>query len=409
MANLRLASEVDRPLLVASVLLSLIGIAFVFSATANAVMEAKQGLYLKQFIWFGVALAWGALTAAIPYRVYEGKTSYLLYSIAALLLVLTLFVGHVGLGAQRWLGWGPLKFQPSELAKVALVLVLATILSDRKTSLTQVRSLVKPCLLAVIPFALVLKQPDLGTSVAFIMILFTMLFWAGLPPLYLFLLLTPLINVALSFFLPAWIVFAAILALVLYRSRLRLMPILVVVAINLVVGIVTPQVWNHLEPYQRQRVTTFLDPNGDPYGAGYQIIQSKIAIGSGQMWGKGFMHGTQKGLAFLPEQHTDFIFSVVGEETGFLGAAVVTLLYLTLVLRGVKVAHHARNRFGSLLAIGMTSIFLYHILVNICMTVGLAPVTGLPLPLLSYGGTSLLTSFLQIGLIQNVAMRWREY
>jgi rod shape determining protein RodA len=408
-ANLRLASEVDRPLLVASVLLALIGIAFVFSATANAVMEAKQGLYLKQFIWLGVALGWGALTAAVPYRVYEGKTSYLLYVIAAILLILTLFIGHVGLGAQRWLGWGPLKFQPSELAKVALVIVLATILSDRKTDLTQVRSLVKPCLLAAIPFALVLKQPDLGTSVAFIMILFTMLFWAGLPPLYLFLLLTPLINVALSFFLPAWIVFAAVLALVLYRSRLRLMPILVVVAINLVVGIVTPQVWNHLEPYQRQRVTTFLDPNGDPYGAGYQIIQSKIAIGSGQMFGKGFMHGTQKGLAFLPEQHTDFIFSVVGEETGFLGAAVVTLLYLTLVLRGVKVAHHARNRFGSLLAIGMTSIFLYHILVNICMTVGLAPVTGLPLPLLSYGGTSLLTSFLQIGLIQNVAMRWREY
>jgi len=409
MANMRLASEVDRPLLVASVLLALIGIAFVFSATANAVMEAKQGLYLKQFIWLGVALAGGALTAAVPYRVYEGKTSYLLYALGAFLLVLTLFIGHVGLGAQRWLGWGAFKFQPSELAKVALVVVLATILSDRKTDLTKVRTLVKPCFLAFIPFALVLKQPDLGTSVAFIMILFTMLFWAGLPPLYLFLLLTPLINVGLSFFLPLWILFAAILALVLYRSRLRLMPILIVVAINLVVGIVTPQVWNHLEPYQRQRVTTFLDPNGDPYGAGYQIIQSKIAIGSGQVWGKGFLNGTQKGLAFLPEQHTDFIFSVVGEETGFLGAAVVTLLYLTLVLRGVKVAHRARNRFGSLLAIGMTSIFLYHILVNICMTVGLAPVTGLPLPLLSYGGTSLLTSFLQIGLIQNVAMRWREY
>jgi len=409
MASMRIAAEVDRPLLVASVLLALIGIAFVFSATANAVMEAKQGLYLKQFIWLGVALAGGALTAALPYRVYEGKTSYLLFGIGTFLLILTLFVGHVGLGAQRWLGWGAFKFQPSELAKVALVVVLATILSDRKTDLTQIRTLVKPCFLAAIPFALVLKQPDLGTSVAFIMILFTMLFWAGLPPLYLFLLLTPLINVALSFFLPLWIVFAAILALVLYRSRLRLMPILVVVAINLVVGIVTPQVWNHLEPYQRQRVTTFLDPNGDPYGAGYQIIQSKIAIGSGQVWGKGFLNGTQKGLAFLPEQHTDFIFSVVGEETGFLGAAVVTLLYLTLVLRGVKVAHRARNRFGSLLAIGMTSIFLYHILVNICMTVGLAPVTGLPLPLLSYGGTSLLTSFLQIGLIQNVAMRWREY
>jgi rod shape determining protein RodA len=182
-----------------------------------------------------------------------------------------------------------------------------------------------------------------------------------------------------------------------------------VVAINLVVGIVTPQVWNHLKPYQRQRIATFLDPAADPYGAGYQIIQSKIAIGSGQALGKGFLHGSQKALAFLPEQHTDFIFSVVGEETGFFGAAIVTLLYFILIYRGIRIAHHARNRFASLLAIGLTSIFLYHVLVNICMTVGLAPVTGLPLPLLSYGGTSLLTSFLQIGLIQNIAMRWREY
>jgi rod shape determining protein RodA len=409
MANLRLTAEIDRPLLLASILLAVVGIVFVYSATVSTVMEAKQGLYMKQFLWLGIALIGGALAAAVPYRIYEGKTAYLLYGFGLLLLVLTLFVGHVGLGAQRWLGWGPIKFQPSELAKVATVIVLATVLADRKLDLTKVRSLVKPCLLAAIPFALVLKQPDLGTSVSFVMIVFTMLYWAGLPILYLFLLLTPLINVLLSFVLPAWILFAAVLAFVLYRSRLRLMPILVVVALNLVVGIVTPQVWNHLEPYQRQRVTTFLDPNGDPYGAGYQIIQSKIAIGSGQVWGKGLMNGTHKGLAFLPEQHTDFIFSVVGEEAGFVGAGLVTVLYLVLVTRGIKVAHRARNRFASLLAIGMTGIFLYHILVNMFMTVGLAPVTGLPLPLLSYGGTSLLTSFLQVGLIQNIAMRWREY
>ncbi len=409
MATSKLAGEIDRPLLIASILLALIGIVFVYSATASAIMEAKQGLYLKQLIWLGIALVGAGAVAAVPYRIYEGKSAYLLYGIGLAMLVLTIFIGHVGLGAQRWLGWGPVKFQPSELAKVATVLVLATVLADRKTDLSKVRSLVKPCLLAAIPFALVLKQPDLGTSVSFLVILITMLFWGGLPPLYLFLLLTPVINVVLSFFLPLWILFAAILAFVLYRSRLRLMPILLVVALNLVVGVVTPQVWNHLEPYQRQRVTTFLDPNGDPYGAGYQIIQSKIAIGSGQVWGKGLMHGTQKGLAFLPEQHTDFIFSVVGEEAGFLGAGLVTVLYLTLIGRGIKIAHHARNRFASLLAIGMTGIFLYHILVNLFMTLGLAPVTGLPLPLLSYGGTSLLTSFLQIGLIQNVAMRWREY
>ena len=409
MATSKLAGEIDRPLLIASILLALVGIIFVYSATAGAVMEVKQGLYLKQLLWLGIALVGAGAVAVVPYRVYEGKSAYLLYGVGLAMLVLTVLVGHVGLGAQRWLGWGPVKFQPSELAKVATVLVLATVLADRKCDLSKVRSLVKPCLLAAIPFALVLKQPDLGTSVSFLMILVTMLFWGGLPPLYLFLLLTPFINVVLSFFLPLWILFAAVLAFVLYRSRLRLMPILLVVALNLVVGVVTPQVWNHLQPYQRQRVTTFLDPNGDPYGAGYQIIQSKIAIGSGQVWGKGLMHGTQKGLAFLPEQHTDFIFSVVGEEAGFLGAGFVTVLYLVLVTRGIKIAHHARNRFASLVAIGMTGIFLYHILVNMFMTLGLAPVTGLPLPLLSYGGTSLLTSFLQVGLIQNIAMRWREY
>lgn len=409
MATLRAPGDIDRPLLFTTVTLALIGIAFVFSATSMPSAATEHGLYLKQLIWLAVALAGGALAAAVPYRIYMGKSAWLLYAMGLALLVLTLFIGHVGLGAQRWLGWGPFKFQPSELAKVATVVLLANFLSERRLDLTQLRSLVRPCVVAGIPFLLVLKQPDLGTSLTFITILFTMLYWAGLPLLYLFLLVSPLINVAASFYLPAWIVFAAVLSAVLYRSRLRLAPILFVVAVNLVVGIVTPQVWNHLQPYQRQRIATFLDPAADPYGAGYQIIQSKIAIGSGQALGKGFLHGSQKALAFLPEQHTDFIFSVVGEETGFVGAGIVTLLYFLLIYRGIRIAHSARNRFASLLAIGLTGIFLYHVLVNICMTVGLAPVTGLPLPLLSYGGTSLLTSFLQIGLIQNIAMRWREY
>ncbi len=405
----RLAADLDRPLLSTTILLALIGIAFVFSATAMPASTAEHGLYLKQIVWLALALGGGALAAAVPYRIYQGKTAWLFYGLGLLLLLLTLLIGHVGLGAQRWLGWGPFKFQPSELAKVAVVIVLADMLSERRLDLSQLRTLAKPLLVAVVPFLLVLRQPDLGTSICFIMILITMLYWAGLSGLYLFLLLTPLINVALSFYFPAWALFAAILAYVLYRSRVRLAPMILVVAVNLAVGIATPQVWNHLEPYQRQRIATFIDPSADPYGAGYQIIQSKIAIGSGRMVGKGFLHGTQKGLEFLPEQHTDFIFSVVGEETGFLGAAFVTILYMVLILRGARVAQRARNRFGSLLAIGMTSIFLYHVLVNVCMTVGLAPVTGLPLPLLSYGGTSLLTSFLQVGLIQNAAMRWREY
>jgi rod shape determining protein RodA len=408
-AGTRLWADLDRSLLTVSLLLTLIGIAFVYSATAPPAPEAKQMLYLRQLLWLGIAFVAGAFIAALPYRVYQGRTAWLLYAIGLALLVLTLFIGHVGLGAQRWLGWGPFKIQPSEPAKVATVILVASLLADRKKDLTELRTIFKPLCVMVVPFLLVLKQPDLGTAVSFVAILLTMLYWAGLPPLYLFFLLTPFINVALSFFLPAWLLFAGVLVYILYRSRLGLATLLLVVAVNLVVGIATPQIWNHLQPYQRQRITTFLDPGNDPYGSGYQIIQSKIAIGSGQMFGKGFLHGTQKGLAFLPEQHTDFIYSVVGEETGFIGAGLVAVLYLMLILRGIRVAHRARNRFASLLAIGMTSIFLYHVLVNIWMTVGLAPVTGLPLPLLSYGGSSLVVSFLQVGLIQNVSMRWREY
>jgi rod shape determining protein RodA len=409
MIEARFSPDIDRPLLAATLILTLIGVAFVFSATSMASASAEHGLYLKQIAYLLLALLSGGLIAAVPYRVYEGRTAYLLYGVGLGLLVLTLFVGHVGLGAQRWLGWGPVKIQPSELAKVATVILLASQLGDRKKDLTQIRNLVRPILTAGIPFLLVLKQPDLGTSVAFVAMLLTMLYWAGLPLLYLFFLISPIANVALSFYTPAWFVFLGVLAVILYRSRIRLLPLLLVVGVNLIVGIATPQIWNHLQPYQKQRITTFLDPGADAYGAGYQIIQSKIAIGSGQVFGKGYLHGTQKGLAFLPEQHTDFIYSVVGEETGFVGSAVVASLYLLLILRGIRVAHHARNKFGGLLAIGMTSIFLYHVLVNIWMTVGLAPVTGLPLPLLSYGGSSLVASFLQVGLIQNVAMRWRDY
>ena len=409
MISPRFSADIDRPLLMAMLLLTVIGIAFVFSATSMPSASAEHGLYLKQIVYLLIAMVAGGLIAAVPYRIYEGKTSYLLYAMGLGLLVLTLFIGHVGLGAQRWLGWGPVKIQPSELAKVATVILLASQLSDRKKDWTQIRNMIRPVLTAAIPCLLVLKQPDLGTSIAFVAMLFTMLYWAGMPFLYLFFMITPIANVALSFYTPAWLLVLALLAVILYRSRIRLLPLLIVVGVNLVVGIATPQIWNHLQPYQKQRITTFLDPGADAYGAGYQIIQSKIAIGSGQIFGKGFLHGTQKALAFLPEQHTDFIYSVVGEETGFVGAAIVASLYLLLVLRGIKIANRARNRFGGLLAIGMTSVFLYHILVNIWMTVGLAPVTGLPLPLLSYGGSSLVASFLQVGLIQNVAMRWREY
>src|SRR3989442_5163024 len=277
----RFSPDIDGALLLATLLLTLIGIAFVFSATSMPSAATEHGLYLKQIAYLLLAILAGGLIAAVPYRIYEGKTSYLLYAVGLGLLVLTLFIGHVGLGAQRWLGWGPIQIQPSELAKVATVILLASQLADRKKDWTQIKNLIGPVLTAAVPCLLVLKQPDLGTSIAFVAILFTMLYWAGLPFLYLFFMITPIANVALSFFTPAWLVFLGVLAVILYRSRIRLLPLLLVVGINLFVGIATPQIWNHLQPYQKQRITTFLDPGADAYGAGYQIIQSQIAIGSG--------------------------------------------------------------------------------------------------------------------------------
>ena len=236
-----------------------------------------------------------------------------------------------------------------------------------------------------------------------------MYFWAGMPLRQLLLGLSPVLNAALFFLTGAvwWSggLVVAILALV----RPRLTTLLVVLALNAGVGYALPHVWNHLHDYQKRRIETFLNPGSDPYHAGYQVIQSRIAIGSGGFAGTGYLRGSQKGLAFLPMRHTDFIFSVVGEEWGFLGTTAVVLLFALLILRGLRLALVVRSGFASLLAVGMVTVFFYHVMVNVLMTVGWAPVTGLPLPLISYGGTALVANGIQIGLLQNVALRRAEF
>jgi len=396
---------IDAPLAVAAILLVIFGLLVVYSATS--IPGAHQGLWTRQLVWALVALGAAWIAASVHHRIYD-SLAYPLYGISLVLLVLVLVMGSSAMGAKRWLDLGPLRFQPSEIAKLGTVLMLARRFDNPKLDLRRIRYWLPPLLLTLIPFALVAKEPDLGTSLSFPVILVAMYFWAGLPPGNLLLGLSPVFNAVLFFITHSLWWFGALLAILLGVVRPRLSTLIVVLVLNGAVAYALPHAWNHMADYQKRRIETFLDPGHDPYGAGYQIIQSRIAIGSGGLAGKGYLKGSQKALSFLPMRHTDFIYSVVGEELGFLGALTVVLLYAVIILRGFHLAVVARNGFASLLAVGLVSALFYHIMVNMLMTIGWAPVTGLPLPLLSYGGTALVVNGLQIGLLQNVALRRQE-
>jgi len=398
--------QIDAPLTLAAVGLVAIGLATVFSATWGP--SEHQGLWVRQLVWALVAGGAAWLAASIHYRAYD-SLAYPIYVVSLVFLGLVLVMGTSAYGARRWMELGPLKFQPSEIAKIATVLVLARRFDHANRDLRKLRHWFPALALTLVPFALVAKEPDLGTSLSFPVILVVMYFWAGMPIGNLLLGLTPVFNVLLFFTTGTLWWFAGLLAGLLAFTRPRIATLLTVLTLNGAVAYVMPHLWNHLADYQKRRIETFLNPEHDPSGAGYQIIQSKIAIGSGGMLGKGFLRGTQKALAFLPMGHTDFIFSVVGEELGLLGSLTVVVLYALLVVRGYRLAMVARNGFASLMAAGLVTALFFQVMVNMLMTIGWAPVTGLPLPLISYGGTALIVNGIQIGLLQNVALRRREY
>jgi len=396
----------DWPLLIATVALIGIGLATVYSATY--LPGAHQGLWAKQLLWFGVAVVFAWLVAAIHYRFYD-SVSWPLYAGSLLLLVAVFVVGVERMGAKRWLEFGPLQFQPSEIAKIATTFVLARFLDHPRMDLRKLRWWLPPLLITAVPFVLVAKEPDLGTASSFPAMLIAMYFWAGMPLGQLLLGLSPIFNVALFFLTGSVWWFVGLFAALLAYARPRLVVLVAMIALNGAVAVALPNLWNHLHDYQKRRIETFLNPEQDPSGAGYQVIQSKIAIGSGGVVGKGYLKGSQKALAFLPMRHTDFIYSVVGEEWGLLGSLTVVLLYGIVVFRGFRLAAIARDGFASLTAVGITTALFFHIMVNMLMTIGWAPVTGVPLPFLSYGGTALIVNCIQIGLLQNVALRRREY
>jgi rod shape determining protein RodA len=390
-----------------------IGILLVYSAATGSRFSVITNHHMRQLFWFGLGTIAFFSASAIPFTLYEGLRAYVGWVVGVVLLALVLAVGSSSLGAQRWLEVGGLRFQPSELARLATVVALAQYLAGRRRNLMQVRNLILPGVFAFLPMILILRQPDLGTSLSFPFILLAMLFWAGLPLPFLGLLASPVVSLTTGFSATSWGLFAVAFVLTLYwcfvRHRLRWVPVIALVVVNLAVGIATPHIWGGLKEYQRDRITAFLNPTRDRHGSGYQIIQSEIAIGSGGLLGQGYLQGTQKNFQFLPEKHTDFVFSVVGEEFGFLGCMVVLGLYLVLLSGVIEIAQRARSRFAGLLAFGIGAHLFFNMVVNVGVTVGFAPVTGLPLPLLSYGGTALLINLTALGLVVGVGRHRHEY
>jgi rod shape determining protein RodA len=402
------SKEIDWSLVMVALLLCIIGVLLIYSAKYHSESAAERTIWIKQMVWIVLGLLTCALTFSIPLKFYEAF-SYVLYFLCLLSLVLILMVGSSKMGAARWISLGGFNIQPSEFAKIGTLFPLARYLAYSKRSIYSLRWLASVVGLTIMPALLILKQPDLGTSLVFFAILISMLFWSGVPLLYLFLIVSPLVSLICAFHWISWALFFLLLVFLLHRLRLSFVFSVGFLLVNLAFGMVTPLVWNKLHDYQKQRIIVFLDPGRDPQGAGYQIIQSKVAIGSGGIAGKGYLEGSQTKLAFLPHQHTDFVFSVLGEEFGMLGGLVLLGLFAFLLVKGILIAQKTRNAFAGNVAIGLVAILGFQMLVNIGMTLGVMPVTGLPLPFVSYGGSSMIASWAVLGLLLAINSRWYEY
>jgi len=391
----------DPALFLSVLLMTAFGVAMIYSAgVLNIPSPVTEDAWIRQIQWAAIALAAFVVIRQIGPRWIEWVATPA-YVVSIVLLVITLFWGTgsgTAAGVKSFLEFGPVRFQPAELAKLATILALARYLGTRPEDPATLKALVTPAAIVGVPLVLVVLQPDLGTALAFIGILFATLFWAGTPLGLLALLLSPGISLVLLFDPRIWAGYFVLLifALYLYRYRLFLVESISVVLANLAAGTISAPLWNSLAAYQQNRILVFLDPTVDPRGAGYHVVQSMVAIGSGGATGKGFTAGTQKRFDFLPEQHTDFIFSVIGEELGYVGTILALSLFAFILYRLVRMAEGEADPFAGLVIFGIFGAWLVHVFVNVGMTVGMVPVTGIPLPFVSYGGTFLLMSWVAV-------------
>lgn len=362
MFDRRLLQHFDWGLLGVTLLLGCVGLITLYSAVTAGVPTPQKILYTKQLIWYCAGLFAMIVSFLFNYRLLD-RWAYAIYALCILLLIAVFFVGNYAGGARRWLIFGPVSIQPSEIVKIAVIINLARYYSKlANTGGLALGELIHPFILTIIPFALIVRQPDLGTAIMVVLIAVSM---------------TIFVKIERRSLVYIIAFCTAIIPLVLY----------------------------FLKGYQKNRILTFLNPDRDPLGAGYHIIQSKIAVGSGMISGKGFLKGTQNALSFLPEQHTDFIFSVLSEEWGFFGSLIVLMLFFMLIIMGLNIAYKCRDPFGTILSMGITAMIFWQIFINIGMVMGLMPVVGVPLPFISYGGSSILTIMICIGILMNISMR----
>jgi rod shape determining protein RodA len=358
----RLISHFDWPLFLLCAAFVAVGVMTIYSANFDLDSGHAGALPGRQITWFGLGLIAMFVALSFDYH-YIDRLAYPFFAIMLVLLVLVMIVGHSGGGSQRWINLGFFRLQPSEPAKLAIVLVMAKYFqADEPGRGYYLRDLWVPALLVAPLVFLTLIQPDLGTAIILGIVFISMMLMGGL--------------------------------------RLRSFACLVAAGLAFL-----PIFWHFLRPYQQGRILTFLDPNRDPLGAGYHVIQSQIAIGSGRLFGKGFLHGTQNRLDFLPAQHTDFIFAVFSEEWGFVGCALLLLLYFILIAYCIGLVQRAKDRFGALLVFGMMAIVFWHVVINVAMVAGVMPVVGVPLPMVSYGGSALASMMFAMGVVMNVSMR----
>jgi len=403
--------NLDRPLVAAVTVLAVYGLLMLYSAGRTDVPTIVATIWQRQLAWLTLGIACAVLMFRVSPRLLEWATPYV-YGVAIFVLLLTLLFG-TGAGtaasSKSWISIAGQRLgQPAELAKLAVVLMLARWLADRREPPATLRDLLYPGLITLVPFGLVVLQPDLGSAIVFVAILFSMLYWAGTKPALLLLLASPAIGLVLAFSTAVWGAWIVLLFVFVLWLRPYVWEGLTVMLANVLMGVIALPFWRHLAPYQQSRLLAFLNPEADPRATGWHIIQSKVAIGSGGWFGKGYTLGTQKRLAFLPAQHTDFIFPVVGEELGFAGVVVALALFTGLLLVLLRIARRATDPFSSFCVFGIAGMFFAHIVENVGMAVNLMPVTGIPLPFFSYGGSFLLSCFLAIGIALRVAWESRQ-
>jgi len=391
--------------------LTVYGLAVLYSAGQTDVPSSASGVWERQLAW----LALGVIGAALVYRISPRLLEWAapaVYVVGVVVLLVTLVIGTGGgtaASSKSWLAIGGHRIgQPSEFVKLAVILMLARYLAGHRDPPATLRELVVPVLIAAVPAGLVAMQPDLGSALVFAGILFAMLFWAGVRIPNLVLLASPVASLVLAFSPWSWGAWIFLVGGLLVLWRPYVWEGLAVLGANVGMGIIALPLWQQLATYQQNRFLSFLNPELDARATGWHIIQSKIAIGSGGWLGQGFTQGTQKRLAFLPAQHTDFVFSVVGEELGFLGVVAALALFFALLAILVRVAKRAPEPFTSLVVFGIVGLLFTHLFESVGMTANVMPITGIPLPFFSYGGSFLLACYLAMGLAFRVSREGRD-